>query len=48
MAITRACGSIQQMSPEKGPGVTMFINGEKRCPATPIHDRAIQNERKTR
>jgi hypothetical protein len=31
------------MSPEKGAGVTIFINGEKRCPGTAVLDRAIQN-----
>jgi len=34
------------MSPEKGAGVTIFINGEKRCPGTEVLDRAIQNYRK--
>src|SRR4029077_11139875 len=42
-ALTRACRSIQQMSPEKGPGVSIFINGEKRCPGTEVLDRAIRN-----
>ena len=32
--------------PEKGPGVTIFINGEKRCPGTEVLDRVIQNWRK--
>jgi len=31
------------MSPEKGPGVNIFINGEKRCPGTEVLDPAIQN-----
>jgi hypothetical protein len=31
------------MSPEKGPGVTIFINGEKRCPGTEVLEQAIQN-----
>jgi hypothetical protein len=34
------------MSPEKGAGVTIFINDEKRCPAREVLDRAIQNLRK--
>jgi hypothetical protein len=46
MALTRIRGSIQQMSPEKGPGVAIFISGEKRCSATEVLDRAIQNYRK--
>jgi hypothetical protein len=29
--------------PEKGRGVTIFINGENRCPGTEVLDRAIQN-----
>jgi len=31
------------MFPEKGPGVSIFTNGEKRCPATEVFDRTIQN-----
>jgi hypothetical protein len=36
-------GPFDRAIPEKGPGVTIFINGEKRCPGTPVHARAIPN-----
>jgi hypothetical protein len=36
-------GPLDRAIPEKGPGVTIFINGENRCPGTEVLGRAIQN-----
>jgi hypothetical protein len=36
-------GPFDRAIPEKGPGVTIFINGEKRCQGTAVLARAIQN-----
>jgi hypothetical protein len=36
-------GPFSRCAQRKAPRVTVFINGEKRCPGTPVHARAIHN-----